>query len=62
MSMRRRKRAIPPKAWAGVALVAVALALLPFVAALAGQAHRIIRAARLRLARSADDEIELTHK
>src|SRR5271169_6557588 len=38
MSVRRRKRAIPPKAWAGVALVAVALALLPFVAALAGQA------------------------
>ena len=29
---------IPPKAWAGLALVAVALALLPFVAALVGQA------------------------
>ena len=38
MSGRRRGRAIPPKAWAGVVLVAVALALLPFVAALAGQA------------------------
>jgi branched-chain amino acid transport system permease protein len=38
MSRRRRGKAIPPKAWAGVALVAVALALLPFVAALAGQA------------------------
>jgi branched-chain amino acid transport system permease protein len=38
MSVRRRGKAIPPKAWAGVALVAVALALLPFVAALAGQA------------------------
>ncbi|HXX85768.1 MAG TPA: ABC transporter ATP-binding protein [Casimicrobiaceae bacterium] len=29
---------IPPKAWAGLALVAVALALLPFAAALVGQA------------------------
>jgi branched-chain amino acid transport system permease protein len=38
MSLRRHRKAIPPKAWAGVALVAVALALLPFVAALAGQA------------------------
>ena len=34
---RRRKTAIPAKAWAGVALVAVALALLPFVAGLVGQ-------------------------
>ncbi len=38
MSARRRSKAIPPKAWAGVALVAVALALLPFAAALVGQA------------------------
>src|SRR5208282_4370046 len=38
MSARRRRKSIPPKAWAGVALVAVALALLPFVAALVGQA------------------------
>jgi branched-chain amino acid transport system permease protein len=29
---------IPPQVWAGVALVAIALAVLPFVAALAGQA------------------------
>jgi branched-chain amino acid transport system permease protein len=36
--MRRRKKAIPPKVWAGVALVAVALALLPFAAGLVGQA------------------------
>jgi branched-chain amino acid transport system permease protein len=34
----RRQKAIPAKVWVGVALVAVALALLPFVAALAGQA------------------------
>jgi branched-chain amino acid transport system permease protein len=34
----RHRKAIPPKAWAGVVLVALALALLPFVAALAGQA------------------------
>ncbi len=34
----RHRKAIPPKAWAGVALVALALALLPFIAALAGQA------------------------
>jgi len=31
-------KSIPPKVWGGVALVAIALALLPFVAALAGQA------------------------
>src|SRR5215469_5660328 len=37
MTKRRVKRA-PPKVWAGVALIVVALALLPFVAALAGQA------------------------
>ena len=36
--MTAQRRAIPPKAWIGVALVAVALALLPFVAAQAGQA------------------------
>src|SRR4249920_1198007 len=36
--MTEHRRAIPSKAWIGVALVAVALALLPFVAALAGQA------------------------
>jgi len=35
---RRRKKAIPPKAWAGVALVALALAVLPFVAGSVGQA------------------------
>ena len=33
-----RPRHVPPKVWAAVALVAAALALLPFVAALAGQA------------------------
>src|SRR5271157_2115566 len=38
MTRHRRKKAIPPKAWAGVVLIAVALAVLPFVAALAGQA------------------------
>src|SRR5271154_3323585 len=38
MTRRRRRKAIPPKAWAGVVLIAVALAVLPFVAALAGQA------------------------
>jgi branched-chain amino acid transport system permease protein len=36
--MTGRKKSIPPKAWLGVALIAIALALLPFVAALAGQA------------------------
>jgi len=35
---RSRHRSVPPKVWAGVALIAAALALLPFVAALAGQA------------------------
>jgi branched-chain amino acid transport system permease protein len=34
----RHGKAIPPKAWAGLALIAVALALLPFAAALVGQA------------------------
>src|SRR5271154_2323063 len=38
MTRRRRRKAIPPKAWAGVVLIAVALAVLPFVAGLAGQA------------------------
>jgi branched-chain amino acid transport system permease protein len=38
MSIRERTRSIPPRVWAGVALIAVALALLPFAAALVGQA------------------------
>ena len=38
MSVRQRRTSVPPKVWAGVVLVALALALLPFVAALAGQA------------------------
>jgi branched-chain amino acid transport system permease protein len=38
MTAHQRRKSIPPKAWAGVVLVALALALLPFVAALAGQA------------------------
>ena len=38
MTVHRRKKEIPAKVWAGVALVAVALALLPFAAALVGQA------------------------
>ncbi len=43
-----RSRNIPAKAWAGVALIALALALLPFVAALAGQAWvRILNFAML---------------
>jgi len=46
--MSRRKKAIPPKAWIGVALIALALALLPFVAAIAGQAWvRILNFAML---------------
>ena len=46
--MTEHRRAIPSKAWIGVALVAVALALLPFVAALAGQAWvRILNFAML---------------
>ena len=36
--MRSDRSSIPMKVWAGVALVAIALAMLPFVAALAGQA------------------------
>ena len=41
-------RRIPGRAWVGVALVAIALALLPFVAALAGQAWvRILNFAML---------------
>jgi branched-chain amino acid transport system permease protein len=31
-------KSVPPKVWAGVALVALALAVLPFIAALQGQA------------------------
>jgi len=38
MTGHKRREAVPPKVWAGVALIAVALALLPFVAALFGQA------------------------
>jgi branched-chain amino acid transport system permease protein len=38
MTAPRGRRAVPAKAWAGVVLVALALALLPFVAAIAGQA------------------------
>jgi len=34
----RRARSIPPRVWAGVALVGIALALLPFAAAVVGQA------------------------
>ena len=43
-----RSRRIPTKAWGGVALIAIALALLPFVAAFAGQAWvRILNFAML---------------
>jgi branched-chain amino acid transport system permease protein len=38
MSAHRRREAVPPKVWAGVALIAIALLLLPFVAGLVGQA------------------------
>ena len=38
MTAHGRGKSVPPKVWAGVVLVALALALLPFVAALAGQA------------------------
>ncbi len=38
MSAHPARKPVPSKVWAGVALVALALALLPFVAALAGQA------------------------
>jgi branched-chain amino acid transport system permease protein len=42
------KKVIPPRAWIGVALIALALALLPFVAAIAGQAWvRILNFAML---------------
>src|SRR5438309_4681114 len=48
MSSRSRKKSIPTKAWIGVALIALALALLPFFAALAGQAWvRILNFAML---------------
>jgi branched-chain amino acid transport system permease protein len=44
----RHKKAIPARAWVGVALVALALAALPFVAGLAGQAWvRILNFAML---------------
>ena len=38
VSAHGRGKSIPPKVWAGVVLIAVALALLPFAAALIGQA------------------------
>ena len=38
MTAHPRTKSVPPMVWAGVALVVLALALLPFVAALAGQA------------------------
>src|SRR5881396_3174685 len=38
MTAHRRSKSAPFKVWAGVALIALALALLPFVAAFAGQA------------------------
>jgi len=38
MTAHKRDTSIPPKVWAGVVLIAVALAVLPFVAALIGQA------------------------
>jgi len=45
---RPRTKSIPPKVWAGVVLLALALALLPFVAAFAGQAWvRILNFAML---------------
>src|SRR6202795_4249556 len=48
MTAGRRRRSIPPRVWVGVALLAIALALLPFVAALAGQAWvRILNFAML---------------
>src|SRR3989454_4782001 len=48
MSNQHRKKSIPPKVWAGVVLVAIALALLPFVASIAGQAWvRILNFAML---------------
>src|SRR5437773_6368235 len=46
--MTHRAKSIPPKVWAGVVLLALALALLPFVAAFAGQAWvRILNFAML---------------
>ena len=38
MTAHPRSKSVPPKVWAGVALVALALAVLPFIAALQGQA------------------------
>ena len=38
MTAQRRRDAVPPKVWAGVALIAIALLLLPFAAGLIGQA------------------------
>src|SRR4051794_19807309 len=48
MSATASLRSAPPKVWAGIALVAIALAVLPFLAALQGQAWvRIINFAML---------------
>jgi branched-chain amino acid transport system permease protein len=38
MTAHRHRKSVPPQVWAGVALVALALAVLPFIAALQGQA------------------------
>src|SRR5213596_324154 len=38
MTAHRRSKSAPFKVWAGVALIAIALAILPFIAAFAGQA------------------------
>jgi branched-chain amino acid transport system permease protein len=38
MTAHPRSKSVPPMVWAGVALVALALAVLPFIAALQGQA------------------------
>src|SRR5262250_3607568 len=38
MTVHGRSKSIPPRVWAGVVLIAVALAVLPFAAALIGQA------------------------
>ena len=38
MTAHQGRKPVPPKVWAGVALVALALAVLPFIAALQGQA------------------------
>jgi len=41
MSLAGRRSGIPLRVWAGVALVAIALGVLPFVAALAGFIWRV---------------------